>query len=372
MMTARKSILVMAGGTGGHVYPALAVAEVLQQHGYAVTWLGTRKGLEARVVPEKNIPIVFITSAGVRGKGLAEMLTAPFMMLKGLYESIAVITRVKPVAVLGMGGFVSVPGGIASWLMRKPLVIHEQNAVAGSANRLLSHLAARVLSGFPEVFAQGERVGNPVRKDIAQLPFKVLPFEMTINRPLNILVIGGSLGAKAINDVLPAVVKQFPAAMMAGSAVPNVWHQTGKTTYAATLALYQKEKVTIDGKQLRVSEFIEDMAAAYTWADLVLCRAGAITLAEIACAGLPSILVPLPNAIDNHQYKNAQQFADEGAAILLPQQEMSADTLLATLVSLASDHKRLHRMAHDAKALAEPNAAQRVADICLEEGMGHG
>jgi UDP-N-acetylglucosamine--N-acetylmuramyl-(pentapeptide) pyrophosphoryl-undecaprenol N-acetylglucosamine transferase len=266
-----------------------------------------------------------------------------------------------------MGGFVSVPGGLAAWLLRKPLIIHEQNAVAGSANRLLRHFAKRVLTGFSSVFVDGERVGNPVRKEIALLPLKGLLFDMNSKRPLNMLVIGGSLGAKAINDVLPSLLKRFPS-----SNLPDVWHQTGKTTYEATLALYEKEKLVIDGKHLRVTEFINDMAAAYAWADLVLCRAGAITLAEIACAGLPSILVPLPGAIDNHQYKNAEQFADEGAAILLPQNKLSADGLFAIVMSLVSDHKKLHHMSHEAKQLAEPHAAQRVAEICLQAGGHHG
>ena len=353
-----QQILIMAGGTGGHVYPAIAVAEELRHRGYGVTWLGTQQGLEARVVPEKNFPIQFITSVGVRGKGMVNALIAPFMMLKGLWESMAVIRRVKPIAILGMGGFVSVPGGIASWLMRKPLVIHEQNAVAGSANRLLSRFATRVLTGFSDVFAEGERVGNPVRQDIAQLPPKLISTDT--NRPINLLVLGGSLGAKAINEVLPGVIKQF-----AGNQKPNVWHQTGKTTYEVTLALYQQQALVIDGEKIKVSAFIEDMASAYQWADLVLCRAGAMTLAEVACARLPSILVPLPNAIDDHQNKNAQQFVDEGASILLPQNKMTTEHLLSLLVSLSVDKARLQRMASEAKTLAQPQAAQRVADICL-------
>jgi len=361
MMAPAKSseqILIMAGGTGGHVYPAVAVAENLRRRGYGVSWLGTQQGLEARVIPEKKFPIYFMTSVGVRGKGLMNALLAPLMMLKGLWESALVIRRVKPIAVLGMGGFVSVPGGIASWLMRKPLVIHEQNAIAGTANRLLSRLATRVLTGFSEVLVQGERVGNPVREDIAQLSPKIISTD--INRPVNLLILGGSLGAKAINDVLPSVLKQFSAQQR-----PQVWHQTGKTNYDATLALYESQPLEIDDKQLRVSAYIEDMAAAYRWADLVLCRAGAMTLAEIACAGLPSILVPLPNAIDDHQNKNAQQFADHGAAIILPQSQMNRDQLLALLVSLTIDKARLQRMAWEAKKLAQPQAAQQVADICL-------
>lgn len=358
-----QSVLIMAGGTGGHVYPALAVAEELRQRGYTVNWLGTHKGIEARVVPANNFPIHYVTSVGVRGKNFLDVLAAPFMMLKGLYEAMVVIRRVKPMVVLGMGGFVSVPGGLASCLLRKPLVIHEQNAVAGSANRLLSHVATRVLTGFRDVLAEGERVGNPVRKEIAQLPLKVLPFEINTARPLNLLVLGGSLGAKAINDVLPAALKQFSVAQR-----PQVWHQTGKTTYSATLALYQQEQLDIDGKHLRVCEFIDDMAAAYSWADLVLCRAGAITLAEVACAGLPAVLVPLPTAIDNHQHKNAEQLADEGAAVLLPQATMTTQTLFVLLASLLGDQPRLRAMVHETRTLAEPQAAQRVAEICLVAG----
>jgi UDP-N-acetylglucosamine--N-acetylmuramyl-(pentapeptide) pyrophosphoryl-undecaprenol N-acetylglucosamine transferase len=299
----------------------------------------------------------------VRGKGLVNAITAPFLILQGLWESMCVIRRVKPIAVLGMGGFVSVPGGIASWLLRKPLVIHEQNAVAGTANRLLSHFSTRVLTGFSDVFAEGEYVGNPVRQEIAQLPQKLISTDT--NKPINILVLGGSLGAKAINEVLPGVLKIFSEKDSIENQRPNVWHQTGKTTYEATLVLYQQQALVIDGKKIKVSAFIEDMAAAYQWADLVLCRAGAMTLAEVACARLPSILVPLPNAIDDHQNKNAQQFVDEGASILLPQNKMTTESLLSLLVSLSADKTRLQAMASEAKILAKPHAAQRVADICL-------
>jgi UDP-N-acetylglucosamine--N-acetylmuramyl-(pentapeptide) pyrophosphoryl-undecaprenol N-acetylglucosamine transferase len=358
-----QRILIMAGGTGGHVYPALAVAEDLRRRGYGVTWLGTRKGIEARVVPEKNIPILFIASVGVRGKGLINAVIAPWVMLKGFLQTLVILLRVKPAVVLGMGGFVSVPGGIASWLLRKPLVIHEQNAVAGTANRLLSYFARRVLSGFDKVFPKGERVGNPVRREIAQLPPKAI--ERAPGSRLNVLVLGGSLGAKAINDVFPLALKQFSPAVR-----PRVWHQTGSTTYEATLALYQQQQLVIDGEQLKVTAFIDDMASAYAWADLILCRAGAITLAEVMCVGLPAILVPLPNAIDDHQSKNAGQLSDAGAVIVVPQSQLSADGLAALLVSLATDTARLQRMARAARALAMPDAAKQVADICLDVSRG--
>jgi UDP-N-acetylglucosamine--N-acetylmuramyl-(pentapeptide) pyrophosphoryl-undecaprenol N-acetylglucosamine transferase len=358
-----QRILIMAGGTGGHVYPALAVAEDLRRRGYGVTWLGTRKGIEARVVPEKNIPILFIASVGVRGKGIVNACLAPWIMLKGFLQTLVILLRVKPAVVLGMGGFVSVPGGIASWILRKPLVIHEQNAVAGTANRLLSHFALRVLTGFDHVLPKGERVGNPVRREIAQLPPKAI--ERAPGSRLNVLVLGGSLGAQAINEVLPLALKQFTLGQR-----PKVWHQTGSTTYESTLALYQQQQLVIDGEQLKVTAFIDDMASAYAWADLILCRAGAITLAEVMCVGLPAILVPLPNAIDDHQSKNAGQLSDAGAVIVVPQSQLSADGLTALLVSLATDTARLQRMVRAARELAMPDAAKQVADICLEVSRG--
>lgn len=354
-----QQVLIMAGGTGGHVYPAIAVAEVLRERGYGITWLGTHKGLEARVVPARGFPVQFITAVGVRGKGVVNLVKAPFLMLKGLVESFGVIRRVKPVVVLGMGGFVTVPGGLASWLLRKPLVIHEQNAVAGTANRLLAHFAKQVLTGFPDVFDDGEETGNPVRAEITRLTHRTISVQS--HPALHVLVLGGSLGARALNEVLPSVLKQL-------SADVYVHHQTGPATHETTLALYQQAGIAVDGQRLKVEAYIEDMASAYEWADLVLCRAGAITLAEIACAGLPSILVPLPQAIDDHQNVNAAHFVDEGAAILMPQASLSATVLAQKITSLANDRRELAGMAREARQLARPQAAQRVADICLQTG----
>lgn len=360
-LRASNTVLIMAGGTGGHVYPALAVAEFLRDAGYSVRWLGTAKGLEARVVPAKGFPITFITSVGVRGKGLWNLLWAPFAMLKGLWEALAVLCVVKPIAVLGMGGFVSVPGGIATWLLRKPLVIHEQNAVAGSANRLLNHLARRSLQGFPDALSGAELTGNPVRKEIAALHEQTKSFAP--GRAIHLLVLGGSLGAKAINEVLPLMIKQLPP-----QALLHIWHQTGEGSHEATRTLYQQQGLVIDGERIRVSAYIEDMASAYRWADVMLCRAGAMTLAELTCAGLPALLVPLPNAIDDHQRKNAEYLAERGAALLIPQRQLSANYLLQTLTALTIDISRLQAMAHASHLVAKIQATQQVAEGCLQAG----
>lgn len=355
------TVLIMAGGTGGHVYPAMAVAEYLRDCGYGVRWLGTQKGLEARVVPAKGFPIVFITSVGVRGKGVLTLLKAPWLMAKGVWQALDVLRAVQPVVVLGMGGFVSVPGGIASWLSRKPLVIHEQNAVAGTANRVLNRVASKSLQGFEGALPGAELVGNPVRKEIAALHQQKKVFAQ--GRVINLLVLGGSLGAKAINEVLPQVIKQLPP-----QTLLHVWHQTGESTYEATLAMYRQQGLVIDGEKIRVSAYIEDMAAAYTWADVMLCRAGAMTLAELTCAGLPALLIPLPNAIDDHQRKNAEYLVTRGAAILVSQQNMTADSLLQTLVALTLDRSRLQAMALASHQIAQVQAARRVAEICLQAG----
>ena len=367
-----RTVMIMAGGTGGHVYPALAVAEELRARGVGVLWLGTRNGLEARVVPEKQFTIEFIESVGVRGKGIMNALKAPFIMLQGVLQARRAIARIQPVSVLGMGGFVSVPGALACWLMRKPLIIQEQNAIAGTANRLLNRLATRHLQGFDGALRHGETTGNPVRHDIAALPARnsfqannVQANSVQHNAaPLRLLVLGGSLGAKPINVVLPPSLKQLlPTRQI------QVLHQTGKTTYEETLALYRAQGIAIDGEHVRVMPYIEDMASAYRWADLVLCRAGAMTIAELTCVGLPSILVPLPHAIDDHQNKNAEAVIQHGAALRLPQAEMTTDSLVNVLSSLHVDRARLQQMANCARRLGKPRAAQHVADICLQPGQ---
>jgi UDP-N-acetylglucosamine--N-acetylmuramyl-(pentapeptide) pyrophosphoryl-undecaprenol N-acetylglucosamine transferase len=355
-----KAVMIMAGGTGGHVYPGLAVAAELVPAGVAVTWLGTRWGLEARVVPQAGIPLDFIAIAGLRGRGIATALAAPFRLLRALLQSLAVIRHRRPDVVLGMGGFAAGPGGLAAWLLRKPLVIHEQNAIPGLTNRLLAHLARRVLEAFPGSFPTpvgAEHVGNPVRRAVLEVP----PPEQRIatrRGPLRLLVLGGSQGAQVLNQVVPAALGHM------GGAV-EVWHQTGPEHLEVTQAWYREEAVAG-----RVVGYIEEMAEAYAWADVVLCRAGAMTIAELCAVGVASILVPFPYAVDDHQTHNARYLADPGAAILLPQSELDASRLTGLLRKLVASPERLASMAGTARALARPDAAREVANTSLEAASG--
>jgi len=350
-------ILIMAGGTGGHVYPALAVARALIAKSREVVWLGTRQGIEARVVPAAGIPIEWIAIGGLRGKRAATLLLAPFRLAVALAQSLAVMLRHRPAAVLGMGGFVSGPGGLAAWLTRRPLIIHEQNAVAGLTNRLLARLARVVLQAFPGSFNSKrdiETVGNPVRVDIAAIspPESRLA---TRTGPIRLLVLGGSQGALALNETVPAALALLPADMR-----PIVRHQTGDRTLGDARAAYGKH-----GIDAQLESFIEDMAAAYAWADLVICRAGALTVAELSAAGLPAIFVPFPAAVDDHQTANARPMAEAGAAEILQQGEMTGATLAGLLRSWLSDRERLVERARQARALAKPDALVRIRDHCL-------
>jgi len=350
-------ILIMAGGTGGHVYPALAVARALIAKSREVVWLGTRQGIEARVVPAAGIPIEWIAIGGLRGKRAATLLLAPFRLAVALAQSLAVMLRHRPAAVLGMGGFVSGPGGLAAWLTRRPLIIHEQNAVAGLTNRLLARLARVVLQAFPGSFNSKrdiETVGNPVRVDIAAIspPESRLA---TRTGPIRLLVLGGSQGALALNETVPAALALLPADMR-----PIVRHQTGDRTLGDARAAYGKH-----GIDAQLESFIEDMAAAYAWADLVICRAGALTVAELSAAGLPAIFVPFPAAVDDHQTANARPMAEAGAAEILQQAEMTGATLAGLLRSWLSDRERLVERARQARALAKPDALVRIRDHCL-------
>ena len=360
-MTTR--VMIMAGGTGGHVFPALAVAEELRARGVEVFWLGTRQGLEAELVPKAGIEIEWISISGLRGNGLLGWLLAPLRLSKALFQSLEVIMRRRPMAVLGMGGFASGPGGAMTWVLRKPLVIHEQNAVAGLTNRLLARVAGRVIEAFPGTFpshSQALATGNPVRATIAALP---TPDVRMAGRegPLRLLVVGGSLGAKALNETVPAAL-----ALMEPTQRPEVWHQTGRRNLDDTNWCYNKKQVTG-----RVDAFIDDMAEAYAWADLVLCRAGALTVSELAAAGVASLLVPFPYAVDNHQTANARYLSESGAALLLPQFELDANRLSEILLRFGRDCQEgrveLRAMANRARAKAMTDAARRVADICEEE-----
>ncbi len=346
-------ILVMAGGTGGHVYPALAVAEALRAAGAGVVWLGTRAGLEARVVPAAGYPIEWLPVLALRGKGLARRIKAPFMLARALIAALAVLRRHRPRAVLGLGGYVTGPGGVGAWLLRIPLLIHEQNAIPGLTNRWLARLARVVMEAFPGSFpaaARAQHTGNPVRAAITQLPSRTAHG----GRP-RLLVLGGSLGARALNRIVPEALAQ-----LADNERPEVWHQTGGAHADEVPGFYAAA-----GVEARLAPFIEDMAAAYGWADLVLCRAGALTIAELACAGLPALLVPYPHAVDDHQTHNARYLSEHGAALLIPQQDLSAATLKETLRALLADPARLAAMAEAARARARPDATARVASLTL-------
>lgn len=356
----RTGIVIMAGGTGGHVFPALAVADVLRAKGHAVTWIGTRQGLEARVVPAAGIPMEWIDMGGVRGKGAATLLKSPFMLSHALLQALGIFRRLKPAAALGMGGYASAPGGLAARLAGCPLVLHEQNAVPGVSNRLLSRLARRVLEGFPGSFPAARRaeyVGNPVRASIAALPEPEKRFAGR-EGAMRLLVIGGSQGARVLNEQVPAAL-----ALLGPGERPEVLHQTGARDHAAVQARYREH-----GIEARVAPFIEDMAAAYGWADLAVCRSGALTVAELSAAGLGSLLVPFAAAVDDHQTRNGRFLVSQGAARLLPQSEATSAALMAQLRELMRDRSALLRMAQAARALAKADAAEQVAGACLTAG----
>jgi len=358
-MVAGSNVLIMAGGTGGHVFPALAVARYLRDEGVEVVWLGTRRGLEARIVPDAGFPIEYITISGLRGKGILGWLLAPVRLSIALWQAVKVCLRTRPGAVLGLGGFVTGPGGVAAWLLRRPLVIHEQNAIAGLTNRLLSRLARRVLEAFPGSFPgsiKTEQTGNPVRANIAALPLPASRIGAH-QGPCRLLVIGGSLGAQVLNEVVPLALAEMSLAER-----PVIWHQAGQNKEVATRETYAHA-----GIEARVEPFINDMAEAYAWADLVICRAGALTVSELAAAGVAAILVPYPHAVDDHQTRNALYLSEAGAARLILQSELTPAALTQLLRELLRGGRDgLIDIATIARSLAKPGATQRVAETCLE------
>jgi UDP-N-acetylglucosamine--N-acetylmuramyl-(pentapeptide) pyrophosphoryl-undecaprenol N-acetylglucosamine transferase len=357
MNASARPVLIMAGGTGGHVYPALAVAKALLAQRVPVVWLGTRDGLEARVIPQAGIPIEWLSISGLRGKGLFTLLLAPFKLSIACLQAMRVILRVQPRVVLGMGGFAAAPGGFMCKLLQKPLVIHEQNAVAGLTNRCLAHLANSVLQAFPNTFnshLNAYHTGNPVRQDIAGLPLPESRLSGRAGR-LKLLVIGGSQGAKFLNELVPRAVSVMPAGIW-----PQIRHQAGNAHLEMTEQQYRQQ-----GIDAQVTAFIDDMAEAYAWADIVVCRSGAMTVSELAAAGVPSILIPFPSAVDDHQTSNARFLADKKAAILAPQSTLTAEKLADWLGELSIDRKRLLRMAEQARALARPDATRLVVSECL-------
>lgn len=356
-------VLIMAGGTGGHVFPGLAVAEVLSSRNQAVVWLGTRQGLEAELVPARGIKMEWISISGVRGRGLLAWLVAPFKIGWAVLQALGIMLRLRPGAVLGLGGFVAGPGGVAAWLSRKPLIIHEQNAVAGTTNRLLAHLADRVFEAFAGSFPAGTRateVGNPVRASIVAAAGQGSARAVADDRPLRLLVLGGSQGALILNQTVPAAVATIRA-----DERPVIRHQAGRTMEAAELA-YEEQ-----GVEAECIDFIADMAEAYAWADVVVARAGALTLAELAAAGVGAILVPYPFAIDDHQLRNAEYFAKAGAASVLPQAELTPEKLAVELLRLGRNRGMLAEMGSRCRTLAHADAAEKIADACIELSRGH-
>jgi UDP-N-acetylglucosamine--N-acetylmuramyl-(pentapeptide) pyrophosphoryl-undecaprenol N-acetylglucosamine transferase len=353
-----RPILIMAGGTGGHVFPALALARLLREQSLEVVWLGTARGLESRVIPAEGIPIERLSVAGLRGKGALSWLSAPFRLTLALAQALRVMWRYRPLVVVGLGGFVSGPGGVAAWLTRHPLVIHEQNAIAGLTNRCLAHLARQVLEAFPGSFGRDVHarvIGNPVRRDISALPPPAVRFAGRTG-PVRILVFGGSQGAARLNAVVPFALKR-----LATSLTFDVRHQAGERWLDAGRASYAQAGVRAD-----VRPFIEDMSEAYGWADLVICRAGALTISELAAVGIGAVLVPFPGAVDDHQAYNAQYLVREGAAVLIADRELTAERLSGELQRLCAGRAKLLAMAERARALARPRAADELAASCLE------
>lgn len=360
------TVLIMAAGTGGHIYPALSIARNLHARGYRTEWLGTTHGLEVEVLRDSDIPLHFIDVRGLRGKGLKSALQAPFMIASSVWQSLRVLRQVKPCCVLGMGGYVTGPGGVAARLTGRQLLIHEQNAIAGFSNKLLARIANRVMEAFPGTFSANAKVictGNPVRAEIVALTASTEK-SRDASVPLRVLIVGGSLGAVAINRLIPAAVQ-----LLSPGSRPHIWHQTGRNNLEETRRHYTDGNLVINDA-CRVDAYIHDMAAAYAWADLVICRAGALTVSEIAAAGLPSMLIPFPHAVDDHQTSNAHWLSDAGAALLLPQGTLTAELLAAQLNTFMNDRNLLRSMAGAARALARPEACDLVALECMEACKG--
>jgi len=346
-----KTILVMAGGTGGHVFPALAVAQSLAEKGWQVSWLGTQKGLESKVVPAHDIAIDWLSVAGVRGKGGLSKIKAAFMLVKACFQALTILRKRRPNVVLGMGGFVAGPGGLMAKLLGIPLVIHEQNRVPGTTNRMLAKIANQVLEAFPNSFkaaVNAKCTGNPLRKAFLNLPEKQ---GQTASQGINILVVGGSQGAQILNEIVPEA-----AAMLKDA---HIRHQTGVAMFEQVQNRYKTLAV-----EAQVKAFIDDMVAAYQWADLVICRSGAMTVSELAAVGVPAILIPLPHAIDDHQTANARYLADAGAGLILLQRDLTATTLAEQITKIANN---LNEMAKAAKQCARLDATEVVAASCMAE-----
>ena len=354
-------VLILAGGTGGHIFPGIAVAQELRARGVPVVWIGSAAGLETRLVPQAGIVLETIAIGGIRGKGLSTVIAAPVRIARALWNAWRILGRVKPRSALALGGFAAGPGGVAAWLRRVPLLVHEQNRIPGTTNRILSHFAQKQLCGFDQAFAAGDWLGNPVRSEIARIEAPRARYEGR-SGPLRLLVLGGSQGAHGINVTLPQVLKRLPAGIEL-----TVRHQAGPKQFDKATLAYQSA-----GVDARIEPFIDDMAAAYAWADLAVCRAGALTIAELCVAGLPAVLVPFPAAVDDHQTRNAEALVASGGALLVAEGDGFSERLEAALTELCCGgatvaRERLLQMAESARALGKPDAAARIADACLAE-----
>jgi len=331
-----KTILIMAGGTGGHIFPALAIVKELSRRSVTIEWLGSKHGMENTLVPKHSISLHTVSAVGLRGKNIISLIKAPFLLGLAFIQTVRVFTKVKPDMVLGMGGFASGIGGVVAWLLRIPLVIHEQNSVPGTTNKLLLKVATQAFQAFDNTFEQSTNVLFKPKKKSAN------------NKKLNLLIVGGSLGSKPINNIVTQLNIDI-----------NIWHQTGKQHLDAVKAKY-------NNKNAKVEAFIDDMAKAYAWADIVLCRAGAMTISELMLSAKPSILIPLPHAIDNHQFYNAKILSDHSAGILIEQKDLSLKLLEKTLLDV--DDMQIQQMSDNAKQLAKPEAAKMISDYLLETG----
>lgn len=352
-----KTLLVMAGGTGGHVIPALSVAKELRARGVRIIWMGTRSGIEAELVPQAGFELKTINVSGLRATGFLRKLTAPLVLSSAAIQAMMVIISSRVNALLGMGGFASGPGGWVGWMLKKPLLIHEQNAIAGTTNKLLAGKAEHRLSGFSSSkgIADSRHIGNPLKPEFAAIP---RPSERLVGRDglLRILVVGGSSGAQVFNQLLPDFLAQLQS-----TVALDIRHQAGKGREQAVSNAYRSQQVPA-----KVSEFIQDMADAFSWADLIICRSGAMTVSEVSAAGAAALFVPFPYAIDDHQWHNAQELAQDGSAICLRQVEFETGKWISTVEALAADRLQLIKMAEQARSHAKLNATADVADICME------
>ena len=351
-MNTKGCILMMAGGTGGHVFPALSVAKELMAQGYQIEWLGTARGIENKLVPAADIPLHHINIAGLRGKGKLGLLTAPWRIAKAVWQALKIIKKIQPCAVVGFGGYATGPGGVAAKLAGVPVLVHEQNAIAGMTNKLLAPISDVVMQAFPNALKNAQLVGNPVRSEVAALPAPLARYRIAHNAPLKVLVVGGSLGAAALNKLMLESMR-----LLAGKVAIELRHQVGQANYESMIEAYKEAQLNVE-----TVAFIEDMAASYAWADLVICRAGALTVAEIAAAGVAAIFVPFPFAVDDHQTANAQYLAANNGALIYQQTDLSAELLAERLTYFSVHREELLNIACNARQQAITTATTVVAE----------